>query len=279
MARTESNLGKVMELPLASLEIGTAQVRTDLASGIDDLADSIRVQGLVHPILVVNSGTSNYEIIAGQRRFLAHEKLGYKTIRAVVMEADEINDVDRVVMSLTENLVRRDCSQKELIDACTKLFKRYGSIKMVAEETGLKPADVSKYVKYDQLVPALQTLVDDAKLDMKVALQAQTAASEEDGTIDEVAASKFAVELSPMSNQQRNNFVKTVGEDPSASIEEKIERGRRQPVLKQVIVTLEQSLHKGLQSYARDEDCNQDEAAAALIEDGLARRGLLVEPT
>jgi ParB family chromosome partitioning protein len=266
--------GVVRDLPLSQLVIGQAQVRTDLTSGIDDLAASIRRQGLLQPIQVVRRGHDRYEILAGQRRFLAHQKLGYPSIMAIVREED---DIDPTVISLTENLVRKDNSQKELIDACTKLYKRYGSIKLVAEETGLSSNVVGQYVKYDQLIPVLKEKVDSAQLDMKVALQAQKAATDEMGNVDSQAAEKFAVELKPMSNQQRNKFVQVVTEDPAASVEEKIERGRKQPVLRQVIVTLEDSMHKGLQTFARDEGCNQDEAAAALIEDGLTRRGLISE--
>lgn len=273
-SQQSSARGKVQELPLAQLEIGQAQVRTDLTSGIDDLAASIRRQGLLQPIQVVRRGAGKYEILAGQRRFLAHQRLGYESILAIVREED---DVDPTVISLTENLVRRDNSQKELIDACTKLFKRYGSIKMVADETGLSVAIVSQYVKYDQLIPSLKEKVESSQLDMKVALQAQKAATDEAGNVDGEAAEKFAVELKPMSNQQRAKFVQVVKEEPGASVEEKIERGRKQPVLRQVLVTLEESMHKGLQSFARDEGCNQDEAAASLIEDGLARRGLIGE--
>jgi len=269
-----STRGQIEELPLDQLDIGTAQVRTDLSSGIDDLAQSIKRQGLLQPIVVAKNPDGRYEIIAGQRRFLAHQKLGYTTIRAIVRDSAEIDDESRVALSLTENLVRRDNSQKELIDACTKLFKRYGSIKMVAQETGLAAGIVSQYVKYDQLVPELKEKVDSAQLDMKVALQAQKAATSQDGSVDTPAASKFAEELAPMSNQQRKVFVKAASDDPTAPVEQRIERGRKQPVLKQVIVTLEDSLHRGLQSYARDEGVNQDEAAASLIEDGLVRRGL-----
>ncbi|MFC1816509.1 hypothetical protein ACFL0M_11380, partial [Thermodesulfobacteriota bacterium] len=161
--------------------------------------------------------------------------------------------------------------------ACTKLFKRYGSIKMIAEETGLNASLVSQYVKYDQLVPELKQMVDTAKLDMKVALQAQKAASNSDGSINNEAAVKYATELKPLSDQQRKKFVTVVQADPTASLEEKIERGRKQPVLKQILVTLEESIHVGLQSFAKDEGVNQSEAAASLIEDGLARRDLLGE--
>jgi ParB family chromosome partitioning protein len=273
MATSESTVGTVQELPIHLLEIGKSQVRVDLSTGIDELAASIRKQGLLQPIIVVSQSNGKYEILAGQRRFLAHQKLGYRTIRAIVRDESSVDDSTRVAISLTENLVRKDNSQRELIDACTKLFRQYGTIKLVAESTGLSAAVVSQYVKYDQLIPELKEKVDAAKLDMKVALQAQTAATESDGNIDKEAALKFANELSPMSNVQRKKFVKDVNGDPTESLEEKIERGRRQPVLKQVVVTLDDSMHRNLQTFAKDESLNQDEAAAQLIEDGLIRRG------
>jgi ParB family chromosome partitioning protein len=267
----------IEEISLSDIEIGQSQVRTDLSSGIEDLAASISKQGLLQPIFVARQTNGKYEILAGQRRFLACKKLGLASIRAVVTDASKVDELERVAISLSENLVRKDNSQKELIDACTKLFKRYGSLKMVADETGLSASLVSQYVKYDQLVPSLKEKVDSAKIDMKVALQAQKAATGSDGSVDEVAAEKFAAELSPLSNQQRRSFVKVATEDPTESLEEKIEKGRKQPVLKQVVVTLEESLHKALQKFAHDESINQDEAAVTLIEDGLSRRQIEVD--
>jgi ParB family transcriptional regulator, chromosome partitioning protein len=269
----KSSIGTIKEIPLDKIDIGTAQVRTDLTSGIEDLAASIRKQGLLEPIVVASGDDGTFEILAGQRRFLAHHHLKYEKIRAVVVDGSNIDDYDKLSISLTENLVRRDNTKKELIDACTKLHKRYGSVKMVAEETGLSPTVVSQYVKYESLVEPLRKLVDEAKLDMKVALQAQSAASNADGSVDQDAAEKFATELAPMSNTQRKQFVKGAKSDPKASVEEKIERGRQQPVLRQIVVTLETEMHNGLQEFAKDEGVNQDEAAANLIEDGLVRRG------
>lgn len=265
----------VQEIEIDQLEIGTSQVRVDLASGIDDLAASIRKQGLLQPIVVSRLPNGRYEILAGQRRFLAHKVLGLKTIAALVL--DSVSDEDaRVAISLTENLVRRDNTQKELIDACTRLYKRYGSVKLVAQETGLSASIVSQYIKYDQLLPELKKEVDQGKLEMKVALQAQRAATDGSGDVDTEAAVKFARELEPMSNVHRKAFVeKVVKSDPEATIEEKIEVARRQPVLRQIIVTLEDAMHAGLKKYADQEALNQDEAAATLIEDGLARRNLL----
>jgi ParB family chromosome partitioning protein len=275
MSEKKSPVGAYEEIPMDLIDIPTAQVRTDLSTGIEDLVTSIRRWGLLHPIRVARKENGRFEVLAGQRRFLAFEKLGHKTIQATVVDGAGLDEIEKVGLSVTENLIRRDNSQKELIDACTKLFKRYGSIKMVALEMGLNANEVSKYVKYDQLIPKLKEMVDNARLDMAIALQAQRAATEHDGSVDEEAAQKFAAELAPMSNQQRKKFVEVVTEDPTASIEEKIERGRKQPVLKQIVVTLEESLHTGLQSFAKNEGVNQDEAAANLIEDGLVRRGFV----
>jgi ParB family chromosome partitioning protein len=267
----------VEEISIEKIEIGTAQVRTDLSSGIEDLASSIKKQGLLQPIYVAKQSNGRFEVLAGQRRLLAVKKLGQKTIRAIVADGNAIDELSKVAISLSENLIRKDNSQKELIDACTKLYKRYGSLKMVADETGLAAGLVSQYVKYDQLTQRLKEKVDQAQIDMKVALQAQKAATNPDGTVDEVAAEKFAAELSPLSNQQRRSFVKVVSQDPTESLEEKIEKGRKQPVLRQISITLEDSLHKGLQKYANDESINQDDAAVSLIEEGLSRRGIDVE--
>jgi len=277
MAESKRDGGAVRLIPLDEIDIGTAQVRTENlqpdSPGMQELMKSIEVQGLLQPIVVVEMENGRFEVIAGQRRLLAHQYLERKEILSTVIKDESLTEIQRTALSLTENLVREDNRQKELIAACTKLYRQYGSMKMVAEETGLSPQVVSQYVKYDQLCEPLKKQVEEAKLDMKVALQAQKAASNAQGEVDEGAAVKFAEELKPMSNVQRKNLVKIAKESPNASVEETIEKGRKQPVLKQVVVTLGESLHSNLQSYAKDESQNQDEAAQSLIEDGLVRRG------
>src|SRR5947207_1459369 len=116
---------EILDISLDDLVIGKGQVRTkDIQKGIDELAESIRVQGLLEPIVVSESSKKGkYEILAGQRRFLACKELGMKTIEAVVRNKKD--DTHAKVISLTENLLRRDITQKEKIDACTDLYKKY----------------------------------------------------------------------------------------------------------------------------------------------------------
>ena len=72
---------KVIEIPLVDLVIGKGQVRlTDVGKDIDELAESISKVGLLEPIVVCPTAQAGkYEILTGQRRFLAHKKLGRET--------------------------------------------------------------------------------------------------------------------------------------------------------------------------------------------------------
>ena len=126
------------ELPLEDLVIGKAQVRTrHVSRDVDELADSIDQIGLLEPIVVCPAAESGkFEIITGQRRFLAHQELGRPTISAAVLSY-RVDEITAKVISVSENLVRRDLDSSDLVDVCTYLYKHYGTMQAVCDETGL----------------------------------------------------------------------------------------------------------------------------------------------
>ena len=207
----------IRDIPLDDLRIGKGQVRTrDVNKDIDGLP-SIRVQGLLQPIVVCEAEQKGkFEILTGQRRFLAHKQLKAKSIRAVVL-AERVDEALAKAISLTENLVRRDVSQKEYIDACTPLYKKYGTIKAVAEALGLRPDTVSKFIKYDRLIKPLQKLVDDGEVDVKVALRAQDAAAAGGEKPDPADAVKLAREMASMPSIQQKKLVEERETRPDTS--------------------------------------------------------------
>ena len=222
-------MAKIIEfkdIPLEDLEISKSQVRVrDISAGIDELADSINKVGLLEPIVVAPLGSSGkYEIILGQRRFLAHQELRLETITAGIL-SERIGEIEAKVLSVTENLVRRELNRKDLIDVCTYLYKQYGSIRDVADETGLSSQRVSEYVKYDRLTPELKELVDDGDVELKTALRAQDAASVWDNSNSEEAV-KLAKEMSPMSGAQQKKIQQELKEDPAVSVDEVIEQAK-----------------------------------------------------
>jgi len=261
------------EIPLSSLVIGKAQVRVrDVGKEIDELAASIAKVGQLEPIVVCPAREKGkFEILTGQRRYLAHKQLKKDKIMACILDR-EVDETEAKVISVTENLVRRDLNRKDLIDACTALYRKYGSIKDVADETGLPYPKVALYVKYDRLAPQLKKLVDNSEVDLQVALRAQDAASVS-GEFKPEEAVVLAKELSQMSGAQQKRIVKNREEDPDADITEVIEAAKTGDKITQVVVTIGAALHQSLKQYAKDEDTNVDDAAGSLIEEALSGKG------
>jgi len=265
----------IEEIPLDKIVLGTAQVRTrNVAKDLDELAESIKKVGLLHPIIVHELEDGNYELISGQRRFLAHQRIGAKTIKALIL-GRKMSETEAKKISLTENFVRLDASRLDYIDACTFLFKQYGSVPAVANELGLSYAKVSEYIKYDQLVPPLREMVDKNVIKLKTALRAQQAAIKEDATIDEDAAIALAKEMRTMSSDRQKRMISVVTENPEASLTEKIELGKKQASVIKLNVALDENLHTSLKRYSDDEGTTEDDAAATLIEEGLETKGYI----
>jgi ParB family chromosome partitioning protein len=243
---------------------------------IRELADSIRKIGLLEPIVVCPAEKAGkYEIITGQRRFLAHQELKKQTILAAILD-EKVDETTAKVLSISENLVRRDLNRTDLIDACTSLYKKYGSIQAVCDETGLPRHKVTDYVKYDRLSGKLRTLVDKGEVNLKAALRAQEAA-ELSGDIKGEEAVKLAKEMSQMSGAQQSKLVKQIEEEPKASVDKLIEAAKSGERITQVVVTLTSATHQSLSKYAKDEGTTMDDAARTLIEEGLSLKGMLEE--
>ena len=264
------------DILLEDLAIDTGQVRTrDLGKDVDQLAKSIEKQGLLQPIVVCESTRAGkWEILTGQRRFLAHKFLKRETITAAILD-ERVTEGEAKAISITENLIRRNLTGPELIAGVTFLYNMYGSAKAVHETTGIPYQDVLRYVKYPRLMPALKTMVDRGDVDIKVALKAQDAVEVADGGSDEEDAVKLATEMKSMSDVQRKKLVNERKERPSDSVDDSIEKARTGSKIIQVIVTLTRDAHAALQLYAKDQDMNQDEAAAGFIEEALINRGFL----
>ena len=263
-----ARIKEVREIPLADLQIGLGQVRLrDASKELDELADSIRQVGLLEPIVVCESeAPGKFEIITGQRRYMAHQELQRETIMAAVLD-ERVDETTAKVLSVTENLVRRDLNSADLIDACTHLYHKYGSIRLVADETGLPYAKVSQFVKYDQLVEPLRQLVDTG-LPVQTALRAQRAASVA-GEVDGVEAVQFAKEMAPMSGVQQSKMITTRTKNPSMTAEDVIEDAKAGGRITQVVVTLSSDVHGALTKYAQSQGTNSDDAAGVLIRRGL----------
>lgn len=279
-----AKIREYLEVPLDDLVIGKGQIRTVRSDAdLAELATSIKVQGLLQPIVVCESQRAGkWEILAGQRRFLAIKQLvtqgqwDHSTVTAAVLD-EKVDPGQAKAISITENLVRRKLSGKELIDGVTFLYNQYGSIRAVVEATGLSQRNVSQYVKYPRLVPRLKELVDQEGLDVNVALKAQDGATRPDGHVDEDTIEVLVGEMKPMSGVQRDRVIEVIKKDPTKPVDEAVEDALSAARITQITVTLTESAHGALQSFARGEGTSQDDAAASLITQGLVDRHFLEE--
>ena len=272
-------MAKIVEyrdISLDDLVIGRGQVRTqDPGKDIDTLTKSIEVQGLLQPIVVCEArDPGKWEILTGQRRFLAHKLLKEETITAAVLD-ERVEEGEAKAISITENLIRRKLSGKELIDGVTFLYNLYGTARAVADTTGLPYSAVRNYVKYPRLLPELKELVDSGEIDINVALKAQDSSAEQNGEPNAETAIILAKEMEQMTGSQRKRVVRERHENPEKPVDDVIEDARTGSKVTQVIATVTQDVHSAIQQFAKDEGTNQDEATATLIEEGLVSRGLL----
>lgn len=272
-------------IPMDQLSIGRSQMRTrDTDAGIDELATSIASVGLLEPIVVFESENGGFEIVTGQRRFLACSSLDWDTMPCMVLEKAPADDFKALTISLTENLMRREPSDRDYIDACTRLFERYGTIKDVVEETGLPAAKVSQYVKAPQLTDSLRRMVDQGQLNMDQALAANDAGNLSDGK-DEAFAERVAEVMihEQMRPQVAKNFAKRVREKAeSQGVEAITEEGLSAEAFKKsssksLNVKISAQINEGLNKFAQDLGSSRPNAAEVLISDGLQSRGYVPE--
>ena len=114
----------VVELELTQLKAGKYQPRTLIEQEkLSELAESIKQQGVISPIIVRRTANGRYEIIAGERRFRASKIAGRKTIPAIVRT---VEDKDALAMALIENMQREDLNAMEEALGVKRLIDEFG---------------------------------------------------------------------------------------------------------------------------------------------------------
>lgn len=115
--------GRLIDLPLDKVARNEAQPRTIFdVDAIASLAESIANQGIIQPIAVRQLSEGRFEIIAGERRWLAAQRAGLTSIPAVVHDVDER---ESLVLALAENLVREDLNAMETARAYASLMDEF----------------------------------------------------------------------------------------------------------------------------------------------------------
>lgn len=161
----------VSSLKLDQMQAGKYQPRTHMDEGaLYELAESIKAQGIMQPILVraisggADSSTAQYEIIAGERRFRAAKLAGLESVPVLVRE---VTDEAAAVMALIENMQREDLNPLEEAKGLERLIKEFGlTHEAAAQAVGRSRSAASNLLRLLNLAEQVQTLLVAGDLDM-----------------------------------------------------------------------------------------------------------------
>ncbi|MEW5838570.1 MAG: ParB/RepB/Spo0J family partition protein [Pseudomonadota bacterium] len=160
----QTRAGEILQLPISRIRPNPWQPRQAFDSEmLEQLAQSIKSQGLLQPVVVRPSG-EDYELIAGERRWRACGLAELTHIPAVVRPVD---DRTTAALALVENLQREDLNALEKAAGIKRLIDDFGlTHQQAGEALGHSRAHVSNLLRLLELAPAVQGLVECGQLDM-----------------------------------------------------------------------------------------------------------------
>jgi ParB family chromosome partitioning protein len=156
------------QIPVDLLQRGQYQPRVDIRQDtLEDLASSIRAQGVVQPIVarpIEGRGRVKYEIVAGERRWRAAQMAGLEEIPAVVRE---IPDEAAIAMALIENIQRENLNPLEEARALDRLIREFDLTHAeAAEAVGRSRAAVSNLLRLQDLSDKVKPMLESRELEM-----------------------------------------------------------------------------------------------------------------
>ena len=156
---------EINRLPLTALQAGKYQPRQKMEAGaLQELAESIREQGVMQPLLVRLVAAGKYEIIAGERRFRAATLAGLKEVPVLVSGAD---DQAAAAMALVENMQREDLNPLEESQGLARLIEEFGfTHEQAAKAVGKSRSAISNLLRLGQLAKPVQAMLLAGDIDM-----------------------------------------------------------------------------------------------------------------
>lgn len=157
--------GSMNEIPLDQIQVNPYQPRTHFdREALEELAESIKVQGIIQPITVRKLSDKEYQLISGERRFQASKIAGLETIPAYIRTAD---DQQMVEMALIENIQREDLNAIEIALSYQRLMEECKlKQEQLGERVGKNRTTVNNYLRLLRLPPDIQAGIRDQKISM-----------------------------------------------------------------------------------------------------------------
>ncbi|NJM26455.1 MAG: ParB/RepB/Spo0J family partition protein [Bacteroidia bacterium] len=165
IAGKEQPAAGLTEIPIDQIEVNPFQPRTHFdAAALQELAESIKVHGIIQPITVRRLSSRQYQLISGERRFQASKIAGLTSIPAYIRSAD---DQQMLEMALIENIQRENLNAIEIALSYQRLISECNlKQEELGERVGKNRATVTNYLRLLKLPPDIQIAVRDNRISM-----------------------------------------------------------------------------------------------------------------
>lgn len=219
------------KLPVDLMQRGKYQPRVDMhPESLQDLADSIKAQGVVQPIVVRPIDGKRYEIIAGERRWRAAQMAGLHEVPCVIRD---VPDQAAMAMALIENIQREDLNPMEEARALHRLIEEFElTHQQTAEAVGRSRAAVSNLLRLLDLDAEVKTMLENGDMEMGHARALLALAGEQQRSAARTVVAKG------LSVRETEQLVRRLQAEPG----EKKSTGREDPDIRQLQDELSQRI-------------------------------------
>jgi ParB family chromosome partitioning protein len=153
----------VKEIAVEMIDRNPYQTRSKFGEdALNELAASIKASGVVQPIVVRPESNGRYQLIAGERRWLASQRAGKTTVPAIIRQ---VSNEQAMEMTIVENLQREDLNPMEQARAYERLGREFGlTQEQMAQRTGKDRSSLSNFLRLQKIPTELQSLLEEEKL-------------------------------------------------------------------------------------------------------------------
>jgi len=255
---------RLEDIPLDKIYVSESNVRkTHPEEDIGELARSIAEIGLQQPIVVFPKG-NRYELIIGQRRYLACKQLGWREIPALITQVKR--PIDASIVSFSENIHRLELDYRDKMEIATELLSKLGSVDKVAERLGVSEPTVRNYLGYSIVPEGMKKMVDEGRLGATTAIRIARNIPDEEKAIR--IAEK--VREQPTSDRKRA-IIEVARENPdksSTQVAEIVNRQEFRKITVEFTTRVAEALEHACESYKSD----PEDIVLEAVEEWLRRR-------
>lgn len=269
MARGKVERLEFAYLPLDLIDVSLSNVRkSNLEEGIDELASSIREEGVQQPVMVSEKG-ERYELIIGQRRYLACKRAGETEIPAVKTKVKDRTHA--LIKSFSENIHRLDLDYRDKMQVALELQENLKSIEKVAERLGVSSQTVRNYLGYAAVPEEIKAMVTAKNFSPSTALRISK------GIQDEDLALKVAQEVKKMPrSKQRNLLIDLAIENPDEKeVGKLVKMANRMERTKKITIYVTQKVYDALSAASKEYQTDKEIVLKEAVEEWLAKRGFM----